>query len=322
MGSSICKLAVLLLLQAALPSAPPLPQQVSGRIVRPGTRKMDPVADAWVVLHRVGPDRAGPLDSVRSDVRGRYSFRYERTGSEDALYFVSASHDGIAYFTPPLTEANVSGDDGEIAVFDTTSGRVPLSVRGHHVVVSAADANAQRSIVEVYDVSNDTSVTRVAPDDNPAHATWQVHIPPTATGFKVGQGDISPAAVTSANGLVSVFAPLAPGIKQISFSYSLAAESFPLKLPLEQDTGIYEVMIEEKAGSVTGPRLKEVDPVTVDERNFRRFLASDVPRNSVTVVDLPAPPPAHSVDSRYLVALTLVIGGAMILALARALRRG
>src|SRR4051812_15568153 len=147
-------------MQAALPSAPSIPQQVSGRIVRPGVRKMDPVPGAWVVLHRVGPDRAGPLDSTRSDARGRYSFRYERTGSDDALYFVSASHDGIAYFTPPLTAANVSGEDGEITVFDTTSAHVPLSVRGHHVVVSAADANAQRSIVEVYDVSNDTSVTR------------------------------------------------------------------------------------------------------------------------------------------------------------------
>src|SRR5919107_51487 len=49
------------------------------------------VSGAWVVLHRVGPDRAGPLDSIQSDARGRYSFSYERTGSEDAVYFVSAS---------------------------------------------------------------------------------------------------------------------------------------------------------------------------------------------------------------------------------------
>ncbi|HKN59215.1 MAG TPA: hypothetical protein VJV97_10200, partial [Gemmatimonadaceae bacterium] len=106
---------------------------------------MEPVSGAWVVLHRVGPDRAGPLDSVRSDARGRYSFNYSRTGSPDAIYFVSASHDGIAYFTPPLAEGKVGGDDGQIAVFDTTSGHVPLSVRGHHVVISTADANARRS---------------------------------------------------------------------------------------------------------------------------------------------------------------------------------
>lgn len=282
---------------------------------------MDPVSGAWVVLHRVGPDRAGPIDSIQSDARGRYSFKYVRSGSEDAVYFVSASHDGIAYFTPPLTAADVSGDDGEITVFDTTSGHVPVTLRGHHVVVSAADANAQRSIVEVYDLSNDSSVTRVAVGDDPKGATWQTHISPGAANFKVDQGDISPAAVTYDKGVVSVFAPLAPGVKQLAFSYSLPAKTFPLKLPLEKETGVYEIMIEEKAGSVTGPHLKEVEAVNVGDRNFRRFLASDMPENSVAVIDLPAPPATHTIDSRYLVALTLLIGGSMILALAQALRR-
>ena len=282
---------------------------------------MDPVSGAWVVLHRVGPDRAGPLDSVRSDASGRYSFNYNRTGSADAVYFVSAFHDGIAYFTPPLAEGKVSGDDGEIAVFDTTSKHVPLSLRGHHVVVSAADANARRSVVEVYDLSNDSSVTRVAAGDDPAGATWLTHIAPGAADFRVGQGDISGQAVTFADGVVRVFAPIAPGIKQLSFSYSLPAKSFPLKLPLEKETGVYEILVEDKNGKVTGPHLKEVEPVTVDERNYRRFLASDMPENSVAIIDLPAPPSTRTVDPRYLVAITLVIGGSMVVALAQALRR-
>jgi len=282
---------------------------------------MDPVNDTWVVLHRVGPDSSGPVDSVRSDSRGRYSFKYLRTGSQDAIYFVAASYAGIAYFTPPLPEGRVSGEDGEIAVFDTTSGPIPTSLRGHHVVVSAVDENARRSVMEVYDLSNDTSVTRVASGDSPENATWRAHLTPGASDFRVSQGDISAAAVTFVNGTVNVFAPIAPGIKQLSFSYSLPARAFPLKLPLEKATGVYEIMIEEQAGSVTGPHLKEVDPVTVEQRNFRRFLASDMPENSVAVIDLPAPPPARSIDPRYLVAITLVLGGSMVVALARALRR-
>ena len=282
---------------------------------------MDPVSGTWVVLHRVGPDRAGPLDSTRSDPRGRYSFKYERTGSEDAIYFVSAMHDGIAYFTPPLAEGRVSGDDSEITVFDTTTGHVPMSLRGHHVVVSAVDANARRSVMEVYDLSNDSSVTLVATGDGPENATWRAHLTPGATDFKVSQGDISAAAVSFTQGSVNVFAPIAPGIKQLSFSYSLPAKAFPLKLPLEKATGVYEILIEEKTGSVTGPHLKEVDAVTVDERDFRRFLASDMPENSVAVIDLPAPPPTRSIDPRFLVAITLVLGGSMVVALAQALRR-
>lgn len=282
---------------------------------------MDPLTGVWVVLHRVGPDSAGPLDSVRSDSRGRYAFNYVRRGSQDAIYFASASHDGIAYFTPPLAEGRVRGDDGEITVFDTTSGHVPMSLRGHHVVVSAVDANARRSVVEVYDLSNDSSVTRVAVGDKPQDATWQAQLTQDATDFRVIQGDISAAAVSFTNGTVNVFAPIAPGFKQLSFSYSLPAKAFPLKLPLGKATGVYEILIEEKGGSVTGPHLKEVDPVTVDERNFRRFLATDMPENSVALIDLPAPPGGRSIDPRFLVAITLVLGGSMIVALARALRR-
>ena len=289
--------------------------------MRPGVRDMEAMRGVWVTLHRVGPDRAGPLDSVKSDTRGRYSFNYARTGSNDAVYFVSAMFDGIAYFTSPLAEGKVSGDESEIIVFDTTSHAVPMTVRGHHVVVSAVDANGLRSVVEVYDLSNDSSLTRIASSDRPENATWAAHLVPGAMNLRVSQGDFPAAAVSFADGKVNVFAPFAPGIKQLSYSYSLPARAFPLKLRLEKENQVYEVLIEEKKGTVTGPHLREMDPVTVDERDFRRFLASDVPANSVAIVDLPAPPPVTAIDPRYLVAITLVIGGAMVVALARALRR-
>lgn len=317
MGSSICSLAVLLLQGAIAPDL----HLVSGRIVRPGARSMEPVGDAWVVLHRVGPDRSGPLDSLRSDARGRYRFEYVRSGSEDAIYFVSAMHGGIAYFTPPLTERAIGGDAGEIAVFDTTSRRVPISIRGHHVVISAVDTKALRSVVEVFELSNDSSVTRIAANERPEGATWSTHLISAATNFRVTQGDIPSDAVTFANGLVSVFAPLAPGVKQVSLSYSVPASSFPLRLPLEGRTDVYEVLIEDETGSVTGPKIREMEPVTVEGRNFRRFLAADIPENSVAVIDLPPASANRAIDPRFMVALTLLLGGAMIVALARALRR-
>jgi hypothetical protein len=59
----------------------------------------------------------------------------------------------------------------------------------------------------------------------------------------------------------------------------------------------------------------------LQQRNFRRFLADDVPINAVTVIDLPPATVKSTVDRRYLVVLTVVIGAAMILALARALQR-
>lgn len=307
-----------LLLQVAAPTDV---QLVSGRVVRPGARSMEPVSGVWVVLHRVGPDRAGPLDSLRSDATGRYRFEYVRSGSEDAVYFVSAMHGGVAYFTPPLTERRIGGAAGEISVFDTTSSRVPISIRGHHVVISAVDTRASRAIVEVFELSNDSSVTRIAANDRPDGATWTTRLLPEASNFRVTQGDIPLDAVEFANGVASVFAPLAPGVKQVSFSYSVPASAFPLRLPAAGRTDVYEVLIEDETGSVTGPNIREMDPVTVEARSFRRFLAADVPQNSVAVIDLPPAVASRTIDPRFMVALTLLIGGAMVIVLARALRR-
>jgi hypothetical protein len=100
----------------------------------------------------------------------------------------------------------------------------------------------------------------------------------------------------------------------------LPASAFPLSVPIESPTQILEVLVEEEKGTVRGARLQEKPPVSLERRSFRRFLADDVPKNAVSVIDLSAAPHT-SVDRRYLVILTLVIGGAMIAALARALQR-
>jgi hypothetical protein len=296
------------------------PQLVAGQVVRPGTDRMIPVPHVMVTLHRVGSDRAAPLDSTRADDRGRYSFHFTRSGDRSAIYFVSASYGGIAYFTPPLAHATVKGEEAEIAVFDTTSGPVPISSRGHHVVVSAVDANGMRNVTEVYELANDSSVTRVAGSTNGGEV-WSAVLPMQASGFQVAQGDIPAQGVKFEKGKALVLAPIAPGLKQFAFSYSVPASAFPLSIPIVRDTQILEVLIEEEKGSVSGAKLEERDPVALERRNFRRFLAADVPANSVSIINLPSALRNQAIDPRYMVGLSLVFGAAMMFALARALRR-
>ena len=282
---------------------------------------MLPVPNILVTLHRVGSDRAAPLDSIRADAKGRYAFKYRRTGDQAAIYFASALYGGIAYFTPPLHHELVKGQEAEIAVYDTTSAQFPIGVKGHHVVVSTVDANATRSVTEVYELSNDTSVTKIPSGTTHAGAVWVGTVPEGASGFRVSQGDLPASAVAFADSRVAVFAPIAPGLAQLSFTYNLPASAFPLRIPVESPTEIFEVLVEEEKGSVVGAKLEEKDPVVLERRAFRRFLANEVPLNSVAVIDLPPVGAAGTVDRRYLVLLTVLIGGAMIFALARALSR-
>jgi hypothetical protein len=108
-------------------------------------------------------------------------------------------------------------------------------------------------------------------------------------------------------------------MKQLAFHYDLPADAFPLKIPFERGAVVFEVLLEDSSATATGARLRAVAPVAIEGHEFRRFLAGDVPANSIAVVSVPEvkKPPAM-----YFVAgLTLLIGGAMTLTLARALRR-
>ncbi len=330
MGSSIFRALLLLFLagsaaaqdqdQTDTTQIPQGPQHVAGQVVRPGRNKMVPVPNVMVTLHRVGTDHAAPLDSSHADATGHYAFDFRRTGEPGAIYFVSASYGGIAYFTPPLNRSVVQGEDAEIAVFDTTSAPVRMDIRGHHVVVSAVDVNGRRSIAEVFELANDSSVTQV-PSATTHEPVWSALLPPGASSFEVTQGDVPAAAIKFEQGRANVFAPIAPGLKQIAITYTVPASSFPLSIPVAKETQIFEVLIEDEKGTVTAPKIKEVAPVVLEKRNFRRFMGPDVPINSVVKIDLPTPAKQTDIDPRFMVALTVLIGGSMVFALARALRR-
>lgn len=278
-------------LAAALPTfavAQGADRSVAGAVERPGAAGEVPVPGVMVTLHRVGPDRSGPLDSARTDAAGRYAFRYRTSGAEDAIYFVSASYGGIAYFGTPLRTARVTGDDALITVFDTTSAAIPLKVRGRHLMVSRSDASDRREVLEVFELSNDSTVTRVGARGD--SATFRVVLPEGATAFAGGQGDVPPEAIALVDGRAEVYAPIAPGLKQLSFSYTLPRESFPLAMPVGMTTDVLEVLLEDSTGTVEGARLERQGPVESSGRRFVRWLGDSVPGSQVLRVSFPSAP--------------------------------
>jgi len=300
-------------------SANPSVFRVNGRVVRPTQGQMLPVAGQMVTLHRVGPDSAGPLDSVRAGSDGRFSFHYRRTGSDEAVYFASASYEGIAYFSQPLRRAVETGEAAEITVFDTTSHPVPIHVRGRHLVVSAPSASTVRSVVEVFELSNDSSVTMIAPPGGGRRPVWQSVLPSGVEDFHGEQGDVPADAIAARGGRAQVYAPFAPGLKQLSFGYALGPSAFPLRLPMESLTSVMEVLLEEPGARVEAPGMREVNPVSVSGRTFRRYLAQDLPASGVVRVMIP--PAAPNIRPLFIAAVLTVLGAAMLGTLAYAFLR-
>jgi hypothetical protein len=243
------------------------------------------VPGAWVVLHRIGHDSAGPLDSARTNANGQYSFRYSRADEDSALYLVSSMRGGVAYFSPPIRAGNVRGQAAEVMVFDTSSARLPLHVQGRHFVVASGDVgSATHDVLEVYELSNDTTLTAVAPPGGAG--TWSALVAEGASNFRIGEGDVSEGGLVLRDGRAVLFAPIAPGLKQLSFRYQLPRSAFPLRIPITEDVGVLEVVTDDPAARVTGAGLREVRAMTSEGRTFKRFLAQDVHENAVVRVEL------------------------------------
>ncbi|HEY0996503.1 MAG TPA: hypothetical protein VGD77_10980 [Gemmatimonadaceae bacterium] len=296
------------------PAAGP-PQSVTGRVIRAGGGAEDPVPSAWVVLHRLGNDGAGPLDSVRTGTDGGYRFRYHRTGDPDALYFASTTYGGIAYFASPFRAAAVSGDDATITVFDTTSVPVPMRVEGRHFVVSQAH-DGTREVLEVYELANDATYTVVAKGTRPV---WSAAVPDGATQFVPGDGESARGAIELREGRAELFAPVAPGLKQVSFRYQLPVGRFPVTVDLPAATSVLEVLVEEPRARVGGAKLREVETGQAEGRTFRRFLAQDVAKGDRFTVDPGRPPVRRAwMIGGALALVALALGGALRHAMRRA----
>jgi hypothetical protein len=287
---------------------------VEGQVIVQRSGRPEPLPRRVVTLHRVGSDSAGAVDSVLSDARGRYHFSFRPFGAEGAVYFAAVIHGGVAYFAAPLGATPSDDEGGEITVFDTTSNGIDIGIRGRHLAISAPSSTGNRAVVDVFELGNDSLRTLVPAQGT--QATWRMPLPDGALNAAVMRdaGDIAAAAVKVADGAVSVYAPFAPGLKQLALRYELPPTRDSLTIPVIKTTSVLEVLLEEVSGRASGAGLAAQGPVTVEGKMLQRFLGQEVPPNAVLTIVLPstrADGPSH----RWLIVLLGAVLAAGIAAL-------
>jgi hypothetical protein len=292
-------------------------RRVDGRVMRATGGASLPLAGAWVVLHRVGADHAAPIDSQRTNADGRYAFRYQTSGDANAVYFATSSRGGVAYFSMPFKTAVVTGDDALLTVFDTTSAPVPIRIRARHLVVGAPATDGMRPIVEVVELSNDSSVTRIAAGDTVP--VWESVLLDGARDATLGQADFSDRAVKFEANKLRLLASFAPGLKQLSWSYRVKSLD-EYSVPVMQEAGLLEVLIEDPLGRAEGGGLIASGPTTVSGRTFARFLGQEVRGGAVVRVMAPTQR-GVSPEQLRLFAIAAAVGTGLLIVLARVMMR-
>jgi hypothetical protein len=251
---------------------------VSGRVLLPRAADTVPVAGARVVLHRIGRDRQGPLDSASADASGRFRFRFRVDTA--AIYLLSARWGDVEYFSPPVHTNPARPDTAMRVVVYDTSSTAPIGVEARHIVVPRAGPDGTRSILDLIVLRNDGRVARVAPDS--ARPSWRLVLPPGAGDMEVGESDLSPDAIVREGDTVKVLAPLAPGQKQLSLEYSVTPVRGRLEFPVGSG-GPINLLVEERNVRVSGGTLALADSQVIEGRSFRRYTGN-VPAGGIVVL--------------------------------------
>jgi len=280
-----------------------------GRVVIPRAADTVPLPHARVVLHQVGRDAQGPIDSMVADGAGRFRFRFRADTS--ALYLLSSRYGGIEYFSPPVHTNPARPDTAiQLQTYDTSS-TTPIAIEARHIVVPRAGADGSRSVLDLIVLRNDGLRARVAPDS--AHPSWSLTLPPGSGEMQLGEGDVSPDAVVRVGDTVRVLAPLAPGQKQLSIAYATVPVAGRLVFPVGPAETPINLLLEEPDARVSGGKLALADTQVIEGRSFRRF-SGRVPAGGAVTLTVSAGPAAAA--RRVLVGLVgglvLVLGAAAV----------
>lgn len=271
---------------AACLAAAPLPAQqranVSGRVLRITATDTVPVPAAKVVLHRVGRAVQGPIDSTTTGPRGEFRFRFVPDTS--AVYLLSSGWAGIEYFSSPVHTDPAAPDTGLLVVVSDTSSTTRIDVVSRHLVVGKPSSGGSRAVLEIIVLGNPGPTTRVAADS--AHPTWVAGLPHGAINIEAGNGDFSSEALTFRNDSVLLFAPIAPGEKQVILTYALPARSGPVTIAMPDSIAMFNILLEEFNLTARGGGLAKADSQQIEGRSFQQWVGS-VPAGATVTIDFP-----------------------------------
>ncbi|HUG27757.1 MAG TPA: hypothetical protein VMK53_05605 [Gemmatimonadales bacterium] len=232
-------LLLLVLVGAPSLAASQVPAEVIGQVVRRAGTDTLPVSAAGIVLHRIGQNTQGPIDSMQVDREGRFRFRFQADTS--AAYILSVRHHGITYFSSPVARDPANRTDDILLIVSDTSSSAPVSLAARSLIVGGAEPSGSRTVVEVIELANRGQATRVSADSVP---TFALGLGRGGHGHVIEDTDLSPDAVLIRNDSLLVFAPLAPGERVVIIQYVLPAGVGRLELPPGPAVDTMQVLLE------------------------------------------------------------------------------
>jgi hypothetical protein len=246
--------------------------------------------------------------------------------AEGSAYQVLVRHERVVYQTAPF-ELPAAPEPVELRVYDTTDRDPGLRAERVVLVLDQVDERRMQLVAhQAVTLTNPSAQTYVATQSGGPMSLVRFALPP-------GARDLTPTFGLRTEELVQVdrgfaaLAPVPPGTNEYGFSYRFPYEAgtyaFTLSLPYGADD--VRVLAPPEGPAVRGPQLRPAEEATLDGRRYRAWAASGVPAGGRLELELGSLP-AAPVWVRLVAAVArpwapaLVLGGVLLMVLARALR--
>lgn len=272
-----------------------------------------PLAGMAVILHRVTPQRQGPIDSVRSGAGGAFTFRFRPDSG--ALYLLSARYGGIEYFSEPVRARPGARDAGLAVLVADTSSTAPVSMAERQVVFPRPTDAQRRAVLEVLGIRNAGSATRIAPDT--VRPSWAMRLPRGAADLNLRDGDVPPEAVALRGDSLLVFAPLMPGMRTLVVEYTLPLGDGTVTLPIDQPVAALRILVEDSSAAVVGAGFAPAPPEAAEGRVLHAWTAAAAGPGEVRIEARKSEGAGNRALAALVAALTAVVAGAAWLAFRR-----
>lgn len=262
------------------PRAQPVDPILTGRLML----AEQPADTGTVVLHRVTPAEAGPVDSTQVQEGGRFEMRLPELpipGSGE-IYFVSSRNEGILYFGPPITEPGQLDSLYVVTQYPTRpspSGGLAFTVEVRNLFIDQGPMGWRAT--DLFQVRNDSAFTWVSGREE--HPVWVYPLPEGARSFRVGESDLAPDAVSFEGGALQVMSPMPPGERVFIIQYEL--ESLEFALPLPGQTDVMELLVQEPAPALRVEGLRRAPPVEMEPGSTYLHWAGEELSNRVVRVE-------------------------------------
>jgi hypothetical protein len=275
---------------------------VAGRVVRIVGHDTVAVAGAHVTLHRVTVDAPGPVDSIVTDARGRFTFRV--APDSGVVYLVSSKWSGIDYFATPFVVHVEPPAPSVTVVVNDTSSTIAVKLIARHLIVSPPGPNGMRDVVDLFVLDNPGPETRVA--TAATEATWRGRLPHGALNVHAGNSDFSVDAVKVERDEVTLFAAIPPGQRDVEVDYQIPANAKKFELPVDQSVEISNIVSADKGLQVRGAFTRS--DTIIDNKPYARWQGSMTAGESIVLVLGSSQFPAWLIPAMIAVMAIVLIG--------------